>query len=75
MLREEHDARMEALAQRDEARATKDMHKERQEEAWAEVERLRAKLKEMVNCPIGGSGQRLPTPEAVARARAEAEGE
>jgi hypothetical protein len=40
MLREEHDARMEALAQRDEARATKDMHKERQEEAWAEVERL-----------------------------------
>jgi hypothetical protein len=44
MLREEHDARMEALAQRDEARATKDMHKERQEEAWAEVERLRAAL-------------------------------
>jgi hypothetical protein len=33
---------MEALAQRDEARATKDMHKERQEEAWAEVARLRA---------------------------------
>jgi DNA repair exonuclease SbcCD ATPase subunit len=32
---------MEALAQRDEARATKDMHKERQEEAWAEVERLK----------------------------------
>jgi hypothetical protein len=29
---------MEALAQRDEARATKDMHKERQEEAWAELE-------------------------------------
>jgi len=29
--------------QRDEARATKDMHKERAEEAWAEVERLKRK--------------------------------
>jgi vacuolar-type H+-ATPase subunit I/STV1 len=46
MLQEEHDARMEALAQRDEARATKDMHKERQEEAWAEVERLRGSVRD-----------------------------
>jgi len=33
-----------AIAERDEARATKDLHKERQEEAWAEVDALRAQL-------------------------------
>ena len=33
-----------AESERDEARATKDMHKERQEEAWAEVAALRAEL-------------------------------
>lgn len=34
----------EAEAERDEARATKDMHKERQEEAWAERDALRAEV-------------------------------
>ena len=34
----------EAEAERDEARATKDMHKERQEEAWAERDAIRAQL-------------------------------
>lgn len=35
---------VQAISERDEARATKDMHKERQEEAWAEVAALRAEL-------------------------------
>ena len=38
------------LAERDEARATKDMHKERQEEYLAEVARLRDALKGYCDC-------------------------
>ena len=41
-----------AEAERDDARATKDMHKERQEEAWAEVESLKAENERLrrTNC-------------------------
>lgn len=46
-------ARIDELeAEVEEARATKDMHKERQEEAWAEVESLKAENERLrrTNC-------------------------
>lgn len=39
-------------------------------EATLRAERAEAALRELLDCPVGGSGQRLPTPEVVARARA-----
>lgn len=41
----------------------------------AKLAEAQAALEGMVNCPVGGSGQRLPTPETVARARAALSGE
>lgn len=46
-----------AEAERDEARATKDMHKERQEEAWAEVAALRAENERLQGIIMGTSAE------------------
>lgn len=43
---------VKAEAERDEARATKDMHKERQEEAWAAVAALRAEVEKLKRLDI-----------------------